>query len=441
MKHINIKHNLLFSIVFFGFSIVQAQEVITSEKAVKLALENNYGIKVANNNIQIAENNSNLLNTDYLPTLTGNAGAVYNLDNIDAEFSNGTSTELNGATSSGYNASLNLNYTLFDGFGRKYDYQNLQEQYQLSELQARETIENTVIQLFSIYYNVARVKENSLSLNEVLAVSKDRLSRANYQFEYGQNSKLNILNAQVDINNDSINLINSNQQLTSAKRDLNVVLGNTLSSEFEVDTSITFVLNEEKASLLEKTKSRNIALLLAEKNIILNELNIKSNQSTYLPTVGLTGSYGWNRNNNNEASFLSVASNNGLSGGLSLTWNLFNGRNITNVNNAKINLETERLQKESTLISLERDFNNAWDDYQNKLNIYLLQKDNIITSQNNFDRTKEQFDIGQVNSTEFRQAQLNLLNAKLSTNAAKYEAKFAELQLLQLSGELLNVPF
>lgn len=441
MKHINIKHNLLFSIVFFGFSIVQAQEVITSEKAVKLALENNYGIKVANNNIQIAENNSNLLNTDYLPTLTGNAGAVYNLDNIDAEFSNGTSTELNGATSSGYNASLNLNYTLFDGFGRKYNYQNLQEQYQLSELQARETIENTVIQLFSIYYNVARVKENSLSLNEVLAVSKDRLSRANYQFEYGQNSKLNILNAQVDINNDSINLINSNQQLTSAKRDLNVVLGNTLSSEFEVDTSITFVLNEEKASLLEKTKSRNIALLLAEKNIILNELNIKSNQSTYLPTVGLTGSYGWNRNNNNEASFLSVASNNGLSGGLSLTWNLFNGRNITNVNNAKINLETERLQKESTLISLERDFNNAWDDYQNKLNIYLLQKDNIITSQNNFDRTKEQFDIGQVNSTEFRQAQLNLLNAKLSTNAAKYEAKFAELQLLQLSGELLNVPF
>ena len=64
-----------------------------------------------------------------------------------------------------------------------------------------------------------------------------------------------------------------------------------------------------------------------------------------------------------------------------------------------------------------------------------------MTSENNFERTKEQFKIGQVNSIEFRQAQLNLLNAELSRNQAKYDAKLAELQLLQLSGELLNVQF
>ena len=80
-------------------------------------------------------------------------------------------------------------------------------------------------------------------------------------------------------------------------------------------------------------------------------------------------------------------------------------------------------------------------DYQNKLSIYRLQEQNIKTSQNNFNRTQEKFKLGQVNSIEFRQAQLNLLNAELSRNRAKYLAKLAEFQLLQLSGELLSVNF
>ena len=107
---------------------------------------------------------------------------------------------------------MSLNYTLFDGLGRRYNYKSLKEQYQLSELQARETIENTVIQLFSVYYTVAQLTENLEALRETLEVSKDRLVRAQYQFDYGQNTKLGVLNAEVDINNDSINIISSYQQ-------------------------------------------------------------------------------------------------------------------------------------------------------------------------------------------------------------------------------------
>lgn len=93
------------------------------------------------------------------------------------------------------------------------------------------------------------------------------------------------------------------------------------------------------------------------------------------------------------------------------------------------------------MVTIERDFNNAWDDYHNKLNIYKLQEANIKTSQNNFDRTQEKFKLGQVTSIEFRQAQINLLNAELTKNQAKYSAKLAELELLKISGEILNVKF
>ncbi|MFK7750250.1 MAG: TolC family protein, partial [Kordia sp.] len=344
--------------------------------------------------------------------------------------------------SSRYNASVNLNYTLFDGLGRLYNYKRLKEQYQLSELEARETIENTLLQLFSVYYSVAQLSENTQTIKETFEISKERLTRSKYQFEYGQNTKLDVLNAEVDINNDSINIVNTEQQLINAKRDLNVILGNKLTQDFKVNTDISFLFQLDKEDLWTKTQANNVSLLRADKNIDISTLDVKSNRSQYLPTVGLTGSYGWNQNNNNAAAFVAVSTNTGLSGGINLTWNLFDGGStLTRVKNAKITLENQQLQKEQILIDLERNFNNAWDDYKNKVLIYELQEKNIKTAENNFNRTKEKFKIGQVNSIEFRQAQLNLLNAELSRNQAKYNAKLAELVVLQLSGDLLNVKF
>ncbi|NRR91189.1 TolC family protein [Winogradskyella undariae] len=433
------KYKLIALFLLFGLGI-EAQEVLTKEEAVALALENNYGVKIAKNAVTVAENNTSILNTGFLPTVTGGAGANYNLDNTEVEFSDGSTTVLNGVESSNYNASVSLNYTLFDGLGRRYNYKRLKEQYQLSELQARETIENTMLQLFAVYYNVAQLTDNLNTLEETLNITKDRLIRAEYQFEYGQNTKLEVLNAEVDINSDSINIINIKQEIKNAKRDLKLVLGETYTTDYDVETEVEFTLQFQKDSLFEKAKSRNVALLQTERNIAISQLDINSGQSAYLPTIGLVGSYGWNKNNNNAASFVSVSTSTGLSGGLNLSWDLFDGGStITTVRNAKVNLETQKLEKENILLSIERDFNNAWDNYLNKLEIYNIQEKNILTAENNFERTREKFNIGQVNSIEFRQAQLNLLSVELSRNTAKFDAKLSELDVLQISGELLNV--
>ena len=433
---------IVFVFMSFCMTSITAQKLVSVSEAIELALENNYGIKIISNNKEIAKNNASILNSGYLPTVSSSSGATFNRDNLEAEFANGESTALNGAKSSRYNASINLNYTLFDGLGRYYDYKRLKETYKLSELQARETIENTIAQLYVVYYNVAQVTENVTVLEKTLTISKDRITRASYQFEYGQGTMLNVLNAQVDINNDSINLINAKQQLVNTKRDLNVVLGNVISSEFRVDTTIDFKLDIDQNDLANKVRSNNVNLLQLDKNIMINTFIVKANKSGYLPSLGLTGSYGWNKGNNNAASFVAVSTNTGLSGGLSLSWNLFDGgATATRVTNAKIELENKSLEKESMVIDIERTFNNAWDDYQNKLTIFQVQENNIITSTNNFNRTQEKYKLGQATSIEFRQAQLNLINSELNRNQAKYAAKIAELTVLQLSGELLNIEF
>lgn len=432
----------IFLVFLYSAGVKAQQEIITKADAVRLALENNYGIKIADNDLKIAKNNAGILNSGYLPTLTGNAGASYTQNDTEAVFRDGTSTSLTRAESRRYNASLNLNYTLFDGLGRRYNYKQLKEQYDLTELQARETIENTILQLFTVYYDVARLTENVTLLNESLKISKNRLTRANYQFEYGQNTKLFVLNAEVDVNNDSINLLNTKQLLANAKRDLYVVLGKDEIPNFTVDTLVSFIIPPNKRDMMDLVKANNVTLQQIGKNIKISDFQIKSNKSGYLPTVGLTGTYGWNENQNNSSSFLSASTNTGFTGGINFTWDLFNGgQTRTQVRNAKINLETQQLFKQQTELEITRDFNNAFEDYQNKLFVLQTQETNVQTNTNNFDRTKENYKLGQITSIEFRLAQLNLVNAINDKNASKYDAKLAELQLLQLSGQLLDIKF
>jgi outer membrane protein TolC len=445
--------------LLIGFcGVVSAQErLLSKDAAVSLALENNFGIKVAKNQVAIADNNAGILNSGYLPSLTGTAGATYNELNSNTEYpgqfeSNGSprpDLEINDAESQSYNAALRLDYTLFDGMGRLYNFKRLKEQYQLSELQARETIENTILQLFSVYYEIARLTENENVLRQALEISKDRIKRAEYSFEYGQNTKLDILNAQVDVTNDSISLMNVQQNLANAKRDLNVVLDQNLNEIFAVDTLVSFIPKLQLEDYIAQSKENNVAILQTERNMAINEYDIKVNRSGYLPTLGLSGSYGWNLNQSAATSFLpgqiipgSNRNSLNFALGASLTWNLFDGGGTTvRVKNAKIAYENQEIFKEQVILEVDRDILNALGIYENRLQIFKIQEQNVVTNQNNFERSKEQFQLGRITSIEFRQAQINLLNAQTNKNLAKYDAKLAELQLLQLTGQLLSVEF
>ncbi|WBL22899.1 MULTISPECIES: TolC family protein [unclassified Zunongwangia] len=437
-----------FTVIFFmfiGLATKAQDSLLTKNEVIARALDSNFGIKMANNNVEVAENNQSILNSGYLPSLRGAGGYNYDLNNRLTEPEEGDNVDQRGIEGESYSASINLDYTLFDGLGRFYNYKSLKEQYNLSQLEARETIENTILQLLTVYYEIARLSENMGVLKETLKISQDRVKRAQYQFEYGQSNNLVVLNARVDVNTDSINLIETRQQLRNTKRDLNVILNRDVNNRaFEVDTSVSFITELRIDSFLEQSTYNNVSLLKAKSNIILSDYDIKVSKSGYLPTVGLTGSYGWNRNISAATAFFpgSKTTTDGLSAGLSLSWDLFDG-GLTSVaiQNAKINKENQQLQKKQIELEVERDIANALGNYENKLYIFRVQEENVLTNEDNFSRSEEQYRLGQISSIEFRQAQINLLDAKTSLNLAKYDAKLAELELLQLTGQLLNIDF
>ncbi len=439
-----MKFNKISILILFFLSIMKgvSQEILTKKEALKITLENNFGIKIANNNIEIAKNNSSIYNSGFLPTASISSGANFRRDNQTINRQDGTSISIDDAETKSYNASVNVNYIIFDGLGRKYNYQQLKETYNLSELQAKQTIENTYLQLFTTYFQIARLSENKANLTEALSISKRRLLRAKYQFEYGQSNKLELLNSEVDVNNDSITLINARQQLSNAKRGLNIVLGVEKNINYEVDTDVYFNKMMNFEDLLQKTIANNSTLKQNEINIAISEFNIKINKSNYLPSLGLNTSYGWNKSENPATSFLAGSTSNGLNAGLSLSWNIFDGGGSkTRVANSKIALQNQQILLEQQKVTIKNTLKNAWEEYQNQLFILQAQEKNVVTNQNNFDRTVERYKLGQITSIEFRQAQINLINSKTAFNNATFDAKLIELQLLQLSGDILNVNF
>ena len=439
------------ALLFFGiFTSIQSQENLTKEEALAIALEQNFGILISRNTTEIEKNNSSLLNSGYLPSVALSSGGNYTGSDAEIAFPGQVDDQGNpipnrvfeDQETQRFNAGINVNYTLFDGLGRKYTYKRLKEQYALSELQLRETIEFTILQLFEVYFNIAQLTESNAILQDNLAVSQERQKRAEYAFMHGQGNKLAVLNAQVDVTNDSINLIQTKQQLDNAKRDLNLLLNQPMEQAFSVDLSVNFVPKIQIESWLETASENNVVLLKQERNYQINAYDIKIRQSGYLPTLGLVGSYGWNLNKSPASAFFPGTNNTTYSVGIgaSLSWNLFDsGRTLTQVKNAKIALENQKIQEEETLLTFERNLRNAQQNYQNAVNIYTIQNKQVETGKYNFDRSQAQYKLGSITAIEFRQAQINLRNAQVQRAAAKYQAKLAELNLIQLSGQLLNV--
>ena len=447
LNRINMKYTFRgiglksFFIVFCCSSInvvLFAQQLLTEEEAIQMTIENNYGIQIAKNNIAIAQNNTSKENTGYYPSIVGSAASNMNLGGSNQKFSSGNEASTANAFSYGGNASLRVNYTLLDK-SRGLNLEQLKEILDLSDLELRQAMELNILQLIRSYYQVAQLTETILLLDQTIEVSNQRLERVKYQYEYGQRIRLDVLNAEVDVQRDSINYFNTLQQLENARRSLNVIMGIDVTSTFLIDTSVLYAPNLALDQLLENGVHENVDFLMNLKNLDIRRLDLDIIDAGRKPVLSANAAYTYSFQDNPSTSFSTFSTNRGLGVGVNLSWNLFDGglRKVRE-QNTQIAIQSQLIQQQQLEQEIRRDITNAWESYQNALFILRSEKINLSTNRLNFQRTEEQFKIGQVTSVEFRQAQLNLLTASTNYAAAKYDAKVIEMEMLQLAGRLLQ---
>lgn len=438
-----MKLKILSSLLLFIFTYVAiGQSLLTKPQALSILMEQNFDLKIADLNAEIAKNNTNFLNSGYLPTLSANGNINYNIDDTDQVFSSGRDTTFTNARSDSRILNLNLNYVLFDGFNRKYNISRSRENLTVAQLNAQMTLENTLVNLYTAYYAVAQSQQSVLSLKETLNISKDRLKRTEYGFEFGRNTRLDMSNAEVDVNTDSINYLNATQLLENQIRNLNLLLSIESIELYKVDTAVSLNTITDKSALSKLLLTKNTQIKLAQAGVNVSLYDNQISKRNFYPTISLNGGYSNGINNFAPGGFLAERSNTNLAYGASFTWNLFDGgTSKIAVQNAQVNVGIQETLFKQTTQQVSTNFENTWSDYQNRLFIVQAQQNNLKANQQNFDRTLEKYKLGQVTSLDFRTAQRNLLQAELSLIEARYNAKLAEVTIYQLAGEIQKVEF
>ena len=422
---------LLGWLVFLSASLF-GQELLKLNDAVNMALQKNHQIKVLRNTVKISKNNVNVGNAGFLPKLDVVSAANYS----DMKLPQPSGTVQQKSTLS--SAQLQLSYNLFSGFGSYFTFKNLKAGAEVSSLSARQNIELTLLQVIRAYYGVAAAEEGLNIRSEALQISRERLQRIEKQATYGQANKIDLLNARVDFNADTVAFLDAQLQLTEARRSLNVLLGQNANTAFTVEHQVRFLPIVPLEALKASAYQNNASFLLAQSNIRQSEYALRHTQSAYSPRLDLFSTYGYSQ----TATDLNIVMDNpsrSFTAGLSLSFNLFNGfKNKIQTQNARIGLKNQQILLEQAKINLEKDLENAYTAYQNKRYILKVEQTNLKAAELNFQRSKELYNLGQLTNTDFRAAQLNLVRAKFSLSQAKYDAKIAEALLLQLSGKLLK---
>ena len=426
-----------FILILFSVATANAQEVLTLQSAVKIALENNYEIKIATNNLTIEKTKVAIGNAGMLPTVTANIVDNNGIQNSSQTRQDGTKTELDNAKNNSLTYGVGLDWTIFDGMRMFAKLDQLKELQNLGEAQLKLTIITRISEVTAAYYDLVQQQQQLAALDTTIVISKQRLTLAQNRFTIGKASKLEVLNAQVDLNTDQVALLRQKELYANSKILLNQLLARDVTTDFkvidqlEVDASL---LLPELRALAEKQNPQLEAQIINKR---ISELQLKQIKAARYPTVKVNTAYNFSESQS-SLGFVSQSHSRGLNYGFSASLNIFDGYSQNrNEKIAKIQIENSKITIEQQNLTLNSQLATSYQTYLTNLELIDLEENNQAIAKQNLNITLDKFRIGTITTLEFRTAQLNYVNATVRYSNAQFQGKLSEIALRELAGNLI----
>lgn len=418
-------------------SIVKPEyPLLSAEDAVAEALKNNYDIKLAANDLKIDENNVSLANAGIMPTLSGTFSQNNNIQNSRQVRADGTVQELDNARNNSMQYGVNLGWTIFDGFRMFARYDQLKELEKLGGTELKFTILTRVGDVLTTYYDLVQQQQTLKALDTAVVISKQRVTLADNRFTIGKAAKLEVLNAQVDLNTDTTNYLRQRELYENTKTYLNELMARDLTTQFRVVDSVGIDDKLKLVDLMSSASSQNPQIQMALINKRVAELNFKQVKSARFPQVAVSTGYIFTESEN-SLGFARENSGRGLSYGISANINIFNGfLQKRNENVARLQIDNSKLIIDQQTQAINSQLISAYQTYLTNLELVALEGRNVEIAKQNLDITMEKYRIGSITQIEVRTAQLNYVNAVTRNNSAQYQAKISEVTLKELAGNI-----
>lgn len=428
--------------IFLGVMTVQiqAQSTLQLEDVIRIGLEKNFAIRIAENEVRISENNNSIGNAGFLPVISAEGSMNKRIEDNVTVYSNPAINDRDdrGAETTLYNYGINASWTIFDGLTMFATLDRLSNLSEISEAEAQFRVEQVLAEIITRYFEIAGQQKSAQVLENTVEISEERIRIAETKRDLGSGSEYELLLARADYNTDRAALIRSKTSLNQLKILLTSILGDSTSVDFEVQPEIELAAPLDLDDLLQDALAQNRELNIARLNERVARNEIREIKGEWYPRIDVSGGYGYSRT---EASvgFSEFSETDGFRYGITASVNLFDGFNKNRrQQNAEIFLKNEQLRREDLKLQVTAQIAQIYAQYSDALSLIELEQENLEINNQTVEIALERFELGTINSLELREAQQSLLNAENRLIEAQIAAKTAEIELLRLSGRLLS---
>ncbi len=440
---------IFISLLMFSGNVF-AQEKLSLENCINIAMENNSTLKQKIYSNESADYDVTTSYSNIMPSLEIGAGASrtkfgsssyvdavpVGQDSLSGQVIYERVVRSNPAyTNDNHTLRATVNQNIFDGFGWWNQIQQARTNKRSSDFDLLNETNTVILTVQNNYYNLVKQEKLYDVYGVAVERSQDQLVRTEKMFELGSKARLDVFQAKVNLGNDKINQLTQQNIVSDAKRALNISLGRNPNEPLEVMTDEQVEMSSLELDELISISNENQPLLKKnEADIESRGIGVSLAQANYYPRISAYYEYG-RRNSDIDKIYKDYFDKDYYSSvGINLSWNLFNGfSDHANVQRAKLNEKSALEYNEDYKRQLQSRIKGFNDNYNSYIEIIKINEENLEAAKEEVRLAQERYTIGAGTSLEVREAQVKLTRAEETLIAARYNAL---ITLAQLDNEL-----
>jgi outer membrane protein len=329
---------------------------------------------------------------------------------------------------------VSFNWTVFRGGSRIFDVSASKASARAADLAAVARLTQLEAQLESQYFEALKRQELVRLARELLEARRRDLEITQARFRIAASTQSEVLQAQVQVGQNELALLQAGQAADQAKRELSVLVGLEESMEFELrDTAVIFdpaVLSV--AELRSQARQSNPELARLDAEIDARSRTLWQERGSWLPTISLGYALGRSEELPGDASIFEFSPRNtSNSFSVNFSWPLVNGlEKKWRTGQASAQLQEARANKVSGLLEVEKSVRDAYDALLTAYRTVEIQMRNVQLARESVRLTTERYRIGAATYLELQQATSQATEAERGLIEARYDfmRAFADLQ-------------
>lgn len=269
-----------------GQDPIKPGDTLGIDRCISIALSHHPNLLGAKGSLKASRSRVSEAKSGYYPQV--NASSAYTRSH-DAD-----SNDKQGSTQNGFENSVDLEQTIFD-FGRTSSAVKVQSSYaQASRADLDDTVRQVVFGVKLAYYGILRSRQSREAYAEAVRQLQLHLEQARRFYEVGIKARIDVTNAEVNLGQARLNLVNVENALRVAKLALNNAMGMPDAPGFEIREETTgpdYLIDLETA--LKKGYEQRPDLQSARAKQEAAKRSIDLARRAYYPVLSGNAGYGY----------------------------------------------------------------------------------------------------------------------------------------------------